>query len=144
MSIQLNNSLIKVYRNEDDTYFTFLSGNEYDTETKTAGRKFYSKRKIKFLGGQEVKNKSKIKVIDGFISPYKYRVKNEKNIYSYVTGEVFYIKEFQLVEDGVREKQKLFNGFNQPQRQYMNRQVNKQAEKLNPFSFNEYGDVTPF
>lgn len=143
MAIVLNNSIIKIFRDEEDNYFTYLSGNTLNAETRETEGKFYIRRKIKFSDNQEVKNKSRIKIIDGFLSPYRLKVRNERGEYTYVSGEIYHIKEFVLVEDGILEKQKIFKNPNKSHEQF-NPRTNKQSKELNPFSFNEYGDVTPF
>lgn len=140
MSVQLNGSTIKVFRDEEDKYFTYLSGNIYNMITRETEEKFYCKRKIKFLNNQDVKNKSKIKIIDGFLAPYKIKVKDENNKYANLNGEVYYIKEFELIEDGILEKQKVIQSYNKQSKA----PIDKNTEKLNSFSFNEYGNVTPF
>lgn len=140
MSVQLNGSTIKVFRDEEDKYFTYLSGNIYNMITRETEGKFYCKRKIKFLNNQDVKNKSKIKIIDGFLAPYKIKVKDENNKYANLNGEVYYIKEFELIEDGILEKQKVIQSYNKQSKA----PIDKNTEKLNSFSFNEYGNVTPF
>lgn len=140
MSVQLNGSTIKVFRDEEDKYFTYLSGNIYNMITRETEGKFYCKRKIKFLNNQEVKNKSKIKIIDGFLAPYRIKVKDENNKYANLNGEVYYIKEFELIEDGILEKQKVMQSYNKQSKA----PIDKNTEKLNSFSFNEYGNVTPF
>lgn len=143
MSIQLDNSVIKVLRDEDDNYFTYLVGNVFNTHTNQTEGKFYLKRKIKLANNQEVKNKSKIKILNGFVSPYKIKVKDENNQYSYINGEIYYIKDFQLIEDGISEKQRPFRKITNQQEQPRAKE-DKNAQKLNSFSFNEYNDVTPF
>ena len=140
MSVQLNGSTIKVFRDEEDKYFTYLSGNIYNMITRETEGKFYCKRKIKFLNNQVVKNKSKIKIIDGFLAPYRIKVKDENNKYANLNGEVYYIKEFELIEDGILEKQKVMQPYNKQSKA----PIDKNTEKLNSFSFNEYGNVTPF
>lgn len=142
MSVDLSNSTLKVFRDEEDNYYTFLTGTIFNTSSKESEGKFYSKRKIKFADG-EVKNKSKIKVLDGFASPYRLKIKNESGFYSYVNGEMYYIRKFEVLEDGIDEKQKVFK-FSQTQPQAKKEKPNKTEEKLNSFSFNEYGGVTPF
>ena len=142
MSVDLSNSTLKVFRDEEDNYYTFLTGTIFNTDTKENEGKFYSKRKIKFADG-EVKNKSKIKVLDGFASPYRLKIKNESGIFTYVNGEMYYIRKFELLEDGIEEKQKVFK-FPQGQPQAKKEKTSKADEKLNSFSFNEYSDIPPF
>lgn len=146
MSVDLSNSTLKVFRDEEDNYYTFLTGTIFNTDTKESEGKFYSKRKIKFADG-EVKNKSKIKVLDGFASPYRLKIKNESGIYTYSNGEMYYIRKFELLEDGIEEKQKAFK-FSQKQSQgqpQAKKEITSKAdEKLSSFSFNEYSDIPPF
>lgn len=143
MSVSLSNSEIKVFRDENDKYFTYLTGNVYNLESKESEGKFYTMRKIRFMNGKEVKNKSKIKVIDGFISPYKFKVKNEDGTSKNISGEVFFIKDFELIEDGIDEKQRPYK-YNPKGNQLKAKKVSTDDKKLNSFSFNEYSSVTPF
>lgn len=143
MSVDLSNSRIKVFRDEDDKYYTFLTGTIFNINTNESEGKFYSKRKIKFADNKEVKNKAIIKVLDGFVSPYRFKIKSESGEIRYVNGEMYYIRDFELIEDGIEEKQKPFV-FSQKQPQTKKEKPNKTDEKLNSFSFNEYSDVTPF
>lgn len=140
MSVDLSNSTLKIFRDESDKYFTYLVGNIYNIESKQTEGKFYTKRKIKFANNDDVKNKSKIKVLDGFASPYRFKAKNEDGSYKHINGEMYYIRSFELIEDGVDEKQKPFAP-RQPKTQA--KKVSNE-DKLNPFSFNEYSGVTPF
>lgn len=141
MSIDISNSEFRVFRDETDNYFTYLSGNIYNIITKETEEKFYSKRKIRFADNQIVKNKSKIKVIDGFTMPFKLKYKDESGKYAWTSGETYYIRKFELLEDGIDEKQKIYKKYNKN----LNKpQIDKKTEKLNFFSFNEYGGVTPF
>lgn len=142
MSVNLTNSILNVYRDEKDNYFTYLSGYVFNVERKEKENKFYTKRKIKFANGKEVKNKSKIKIIDGFASPYKLKFKNDKGEITLYNGEMYYITDFELIEDGIDEKQKIFNRQNQAKKPQEN--ISKTDSKLNSFSFNEYSGVTPF
>ena len=146
MSVDLSNSVIKVYRDVNDKYFTYLTGNIYNIEKKQTEGKFYSKRKIKFADNQEVKNKAKIKILDGFATPFKFKVKAEDKGMKYISGEMYYIRSFELLEDGVDEKQKIlrYPQKQKPQEQKVPEKKDKNAEKLNSFSFNEYSSVTPF
>lgn len=141
MSIDISNSEFRVFRDETDNYFTYLSGNIYNTITKETEEKFYSKRKIRFADNQSVKNKSKIKVVNGFATPFKLKYKGEDGRYAWTTGEMYYIREFELLENGIDEKQKIYKKYNKNQEKP---QIDKKTEKLNSFSFNEYGGVTPF
>lgn len=141
MSVDLSNSVIKVLRDEQDRFFTYLTGNVYNIETKETEGKFYSKRKISFADNKQVKNKTKIKIIDGFASPYRLKLKSENNTFTFINGEMYYIKDFEILEDGVDEKQKIF--VKEP-KQKPQAKKDKNEEKLNSFSFNEYDGVTPF
>lgn len=143
MSVDLSNSTIKVFRDENDKYYTFLTGTIFNLNTNEGEGKFYSKRKIKFADNKEVKNKSKIMVLDGFVSPYRFKITNEKGEVKYISGEMYYIRDFELIEDGIEEKQKPFV-FSQTEPQAKKEKQSKTDEKLNSFSFNEYSDVTPF
>lgn len=150
MSVSLSNSELKIFRDENDKYFTYLTGSIYNLESKENEGKFYTMRKIRFVSGKEVRNKSKIKVIDGFISPYKFKIKDENGNTKHLNGEIFFIKDFELVEDGVEEKQKPINYSkknNQSEAKKVSAKepkVSSDEKKLNSFSFNEYSNVTPF
>lgn len=151
MSVDLSNSVIKVFRDENDKYYTFLTGNIFNMINGQTEGRFYSKRKIKFPDGNEVKNKAKIKVLDGFASPYKMRIKDGENGTKIISGELYYIKSFELIEDGIDEKQKPFvynprqpKATPQEQPQAKKVKLTKAEEKLNSFSFNDYSSVTPF
>lgn len=145
--INISNSIMKVFRDEQDKYFTFLSGEIFNVEKKEPETKFYTKRKIRFANGLEVKNKSKIEVIEGYVMPYKYKIVGEDGEYKAISGEVFYIKSFNLLEDGIDERQKPFK-LREPkpkkEKPQKTEKIDKNEAKLNSFSFNEYGNVTPF
>lgn len=141
MGVNLINSEIRVLRDENDKYFTYLVGNVYNVEKKESEGKFYTKRKIKFANNDDVKNKSKIRITDGFASPYRLKVKDEGGKYKYVNGEMYYIRSFELLEDGVLEKQKPYNPSN---RRVQAKKVSTNQQKLNSFSFNQYNGVTPY
>ena len=140
MSVDLSNSTLKIFRDESDRYFTYLTGNVYNIEARATEGKFYTKRKIKFADNNDVKNKSKIKVLDGFASPYRFKAKNDDGTYKYINGEMYYIRSFELIEDGIDEKQKLYD----PSKRKSQAKKVSGNDKLNSFSFNEYSGVTPF
>lgn len=138
MGISIIGSTIKVYRDENDKYYTYLSGTVFNLETREMEDRCLVKRKIRFYNDLEVLNKTKIYVRDGFLSPQKFKIK-EGDDYKIINAEVFYIKEFDVIEEGIEEKQKV--------KEYKPKSQTKEektAEKLNNFAFNQYGNVTPF
>lgn len=141
MSVNLTNSIMNIYRDEADNFFTYIGGYVFNMKTKERENKFYLKRKIKFMNGKDVRNKSKIKVIDGFMSPSKIKYKNDEGRYEMCTIETYFINDFELLEDGIDEKQKVF----QPRKDKEKApKQDKNEDKLNSFSFNDYSGVTPF
>lgn len=145
MSISLNGSEIKVFRDENDKYYTYLTGNIFNLDTNQQETKFYTKRKIKLSEGQEVKNKSKIKVLEGHILPYRFKKKNESGVMTFHNGEMFFITSFEVIEDGILEKQKpfVFKKEKQEKKEPQPKE-SKEQKQMNSFSFNEYSGVTPF
>jgi hypothetical protein len=121
-----------------------MSGNIFNLDTNESEGKFYVKRNVKFADKTvDIKNKSVIRVVDGFIAPYRCKYKNESGIYTYVSGETFYIRDFTILEEGIDEKQKPFNFSQKKSNQFEAKKVSG-SDKLNSFSYNEYSDVTPF
>ena len=131
MSINIGNeaSKLTIYKDEQGRYKTYIKS----TTTKENGETedTYMSKKVMFRKGVEVKNKSVIEVVKGWLSPYKIKIDevNENGNPKYKYFDKIFVSEFNLLEEGIDEVQKT-----------------KQAkqETQDNFEFNYTNDELPF
>ena len=105
MSINIGNegSILTIYKDELGRYKTYIKG----TETQQDGeiKDIFMSKKIQFKKGIEVKNRSKIEVVEGWAKCYRIQTdeltEDGKPKYKYF--DKYFINEFNLLEDGVDE-----------------------------------------
>lgn len=93
----------KVFRDENDKYFTYIKGNYLIDDGSQ--KSFFIRKKVRFPNGTEILNKSTIQIKEGWISTYRFETEEngEKKV---IYGDYYFIKEFDLIEIGTQEKQK--------------------------------------
>lgn len=128
MSVNIgdNKSVLTIYKDEQGRYKIYVKG----TETQENGeiKNIFISKKVQFKKGVELKNKSKIEVINGWLSCYRIKdgtTEEEKPKYKYF--DKYFISEFNLLEEGVDELQKT-----------------RQQPKQENFSFIPTEDELPF
>ena len=105
MSINIGQekSILTIYKNEQGKYKTYIKG----TEQKENGEieNIFMSKKVQFRKGVEVKNRSKIEVIEGWSSCYRIKTDEltEEGKPKYKYFDKYFISEFNLLEDGVDE-----------------------------------------
>ena len=105
MSINIGNegSILTIYKDEKGRYKTYIKG----TETQEDGevKDIFMSKKVQFKKGVEIKNRSKIEVIKGWISCYRIQTDEltEEGKPKYKYFDKYFISEFNLLEDGVDE-----------------------------------------
>lgn len=105
MSINIGNdkSTLTIYKDEQGKFKTYIKG----TETQEDGsiKDIYMSKKVQFKKGIEVKNRSKIEVVEGWAKCYRIQTdeltEDGKPKYKYF--DKYFISEFNLLEDGVDE-----------------------------------------
>lgn len=99
-------SKLTIYKDEQGRYKTYIKG----TELKENGEKqdIFMSKKVQFRKGVEVKNKSIIEVIKGWIDCYRIPTEelNESGKSKYKYLDKIFISEFNLLEEGTDEIQK--------------------------------------
>lgn len=105
MSINIGNgtSILTIYKDEQGRYSTYIKG----TETQENGeiKDIFMNKKIQFKKGVEVKNRSKIEVIKGWLNCYRIQTDEltEEGKSKYKYFDKYFISEFNLLEEGVDE-----------------------------------------
>lgn len=96
-----------IYKDEQGKYKIYIKG----TEFKENGEKqdIFMSKKVQFRKGVEVKNKSVIEVIKGWIDCYRIQTEelNENGKPKYKYFDKLFINEFNLLEEGTDEVQKI-------------------------------------
>ena len=117
MSINIGNepSKLTIYKDEKGRYKTYIKS----TTTKENGEAedTYMSKKVTFRKGVEVKNKSVIEVTKGWITPYKILTEdvNEDGKPKYKYFDKIFVSEFNLLEEGTDEVQKIRQPKQEPQ-----------------------------
>lgn len=117
MSINIGNepSKLTIYKDEQGRYKTYIK----DTITRENGEEenTFMSKKVQFRKGVEVKNKSVIEVVKGWIKPYKIATEelNENGKPKYKYFDKLFISEFNLLEEGTDEVQKKRQPKQEPQ-----------------------------
>lgn len=132
-----------IYRDESDRYYVYLMGNTINEESKA--RLFYRK-KVQFKKGVDIKNKSKIAIKDAFLSPYRFEIEDEKTkAKNVIKGDKIIILDFEVVEEGIDEKQKIKDYSQSTTRQNNDFKSNTNFEsENNPYDKFSYGGYSPF
>lgn len=108
-------SKLTIYKDEQGRYKTYIK----DTITRENGEEenTFMSKKVQFRKGVEVKNKSVIEVVKGWIKPYKIATEelNESGKPKYKYFDKLFISEFNLLEEGTDEVQKTRQPKQEPQ-----------------------------
>lgn len=107
MSINIGqeSSKLTIYKDEQGKYKIYIKG----TELKGNGEKqdIFMIKKVQFRRGVEVKNKSIIEVIKGWLDCYRIPIELDENGESkYKYFDKIFVSEFNLLEEGTDEVQK--------------------------------------
>lgn len=117
MSINIGNepSKLTIYKDEQGRYKTYIKG----TELKENGEKqdIFMNKKVQFRKGVELKNKSVIEVIKGWLDCYRIPTEelNENGKPKYKYFDKIFVSEFNLLEEGTDEVQKTKQPKQEPQ-----------------------------
>ena len=131
MSINIGQetSKLTIYRDENGRYKIYIKGTEIQENGEA--KDIYMSKKVQFKKGIEVKNRSKIEVVEGWAKCYRIQTdeltEDGKPKYKYF--DKYFISEFNLLEEGVDE----------PQKQRLQTQP-----KQEDFSFSVSDDDLPF
>ena len=93
---------------------------------------FYSK-KVRFKKDIKPKHKTKIKINNGFISPYRFLTTDETGEEKYIYGDSLFVLDFEILEEGTDEEP-------QP-REYKKKEDNEDGFSI---SFDGDSDSLPF
>lgn len=93
---------------------------------------FYSK-KVRFKKDIKPKHKTKIKINNGFISPYRFLTTDEAGEEKYIYGDSLFVLDFEILEEGTDEEP-------QP-REYKKKEDNEDGFSI---SFDDDSDSLPF
>ena len=105
MSINIgnDNSILTIYKDEQGRYKIYIKGTERQEDGEI--KNIFMSKKVQFMKGVELKNRSKIEVIKGWTSCYRIQTdeltEEDKPKYKYF--DKYFISEFNLLEDGVDE-----------------------------------------
>ena len=108
MSINIGQetSKLTIYRDENGRYKIYIKGTEIQENGEA--KDIYMSKKVQFKKGIEVKNRSKIEVVEGWAKCYRIQTdeltEDGKPKYKYF--DKYFISEFNLLEEGVDEPQK--------------------------------------
>lgn len=127
INIGIDKSILTVYKDEQGKYYIYIKGTEIQENGET--KDIFMRKKVQFMKGIEVKNKSKIEVIEGWTSCYRIKTDelNDKGEPKYKKFDKYFIKKFNLLEEGVDEPIE-----------------EKQQSKQEVFSFDATNDDLPF
>lgn len=105
MSINIgnDNSILTIYKDEQGRYKIYIKGTERQEDGEI--KNIFMSKKVQFMKGVELKNRSKIEVIKGWSSCYRIKTDelNEQGKPKYLYFDKYFISEFNLLEDGVDE-----------------------------------------
>ena len=105
MSINIGNdkSVLTIYKDEQGRYKIYIKGTEVQEDGSI--QDIYMSKKVQFKKGVEVKNKSKIEVIKGWLNCYRIQTDEltEEGKSKYKYFDKYFISEFNLLEEGVDE-----------------------------------------
>lgn len=117
MGISIGNepSRMKIYKDEQGKYKTYIKS--ITTKENGETEDTYMSKKVMFRKGVELKNKSVIEVIRGWLSPYKIKTDelNENGKTKYKYFDKLFVSEFNLLEEGTDEVQKTKQPKQEPQ-----------------------------
>lgn len=105
MSLNIGNesSKIKIYKDEDGKYKTYVKGKELKDNGNIED--IYMSKKVQFKKDVNLKNRTVIEVIKGWNSCYRIKSdelnENGKSKYKYF--DKYFISEFKILEEGVDE-----------------------------------------
>lgn len=127
INIGIDKSILTVYKDEQGKYYIYIKGTEIQENGET--KDIFMRKKVQFMKGIEVKNKSKIEVIEGWTNCYRIKTDelNDKGEPKYKKFDKYFIKKFNLLEEGVDEPIE-----------------EKQLSKQEVFSFDATNDDLPF
>lgn len=103
MSINIGNdkSVLTIYKDEQGRYKIYIKGTEVQEDGSI--QDIYMSKKVQFKKGVEVKNKSKIEVIKGWLNCYRIRTDEltEEGKPKYKYFDKYFVSEFNILEEGV-------------------------------------------
>lgn len=105
MSLNIGNesSKIKIYKDEDGKYKTYVKGRELKDNGNIED--IYMSKKVQFKKDVNLKNRTVIEVIKGWNSCYRIKSDelNENGKPKYKYFDKYFISEFKILEEGVDE-----------------------------------------
>ncbi len=105
MSLNIGNesSKIKIYKDEDGKYKTYIKGRELKDNGNIED--IYMSKKVQFKKDVNLKNRTVIEVIKGWNSCYRIKSDelNENGKPKYKYFDKYFISEFKILEEGVDE-----------------------------------------
>lgn len=133
LNVGEKSSEIIVIRDEQDKYYTYLKYNYFNSnnEEKTG----FQKMRVNFKKGVDILNKTKIRIKEGWIIPYRIEMETEGKKQGRILTKVF-INEFEILENGIQEKQKVTSF--EAKKVFTNKEEKmalKNNEELNTFGF---------
>lgn len=137
MSISIKDCEINIRKDERGVYKTVTSQNYIDTETGEEKKDFMNIF-VGFRKGIEVKNKARIKILDGFLTHIRFETDeiNENGNPVIKRFPKLMVMSFETVEEGIDE--------NEHVRTYGNNQnSNFEREEFSSYD-SPYGDDLPF
>lgn len=103
MSLNIGNesSKIKIYKDEDGKYKTYVKGRELKDNGNIED--IYMSKKVQFKKDVNLKNRTVIEVIKGWNSCYRIKSDelNENGKPKYKYFDKYFISEFKILEEGV-------------------------------------------
>lgn len=108
MSINIGEekSKLTIYKDEQGRYKTYIKG--VDLQEDGTEKDIFMQKKVQFKKGVEVKNKSVIEIVKGWLTCYRIPTEemNEDGKPKYKYFDKLFVSEFKLLEEGTDEVQK--------------------------------------
>ena len=95
MSFNVKNEQVTIFKNERGINFAYVTNKEQDENGEPYFT--YARINIKFRKGVEVKNRTKIRINDGFLTFYQSGKEIKRNYFKIV------VMDFDVLEDGIDE-----------------------------------------
>ena len=95
MSFNVKNEQVTIFKNERGINFAYVTNKEQDENGEPYCT--YARINIKFRKGVEVKNRTKIRINDGFLTFYQSGKEIKRNYFKIV------VMDFDVLEDGIDE-----------------------------------------
>ena len=137
MSISIKDCEMNIRRDERKVYKT-VTTQKYVDEATGEEKTDFMNILVGFRKGVEVKNKSRIKVVDGFLTHIRFETEELNENGNPIIKRIpkLMIMEFEIIEEGIDEDEQV--------RTYNNDITNNEATEMFGTFNNSYGDDLPF